>query len=563
MIITNGNLKNTGDQLFITFDNPFTNVKTIDGFSDVISVNETDNNFILREFSYSYDNAEWSEYIELDDMYLQQIQPNTKSSNVFYIKFRYTKEGTDNILIVVNQFNFNVTYNTTPKYQNNTCTSECVSCNELVITSENNFNPYLIDGINCVQNQLTLAITNVYGLPSTYWRTLADEESGDVIFKEYSLYNREPSKCIKVVVPDNKLPDNDTQFTMMDMDFLDLPFEVQISRQEWENVYGKRTSPKRKDAIYIELIDKMFLVDSCYLNNELGSGKGVYFNVNLIKWQNESNIDMPLEVEQEIRDLILSSEDVFGEEFKEEVEKISKPDQYKINTLSNLNNDNYIVDNKVIYDIIDNIENNWTVISDSCYNLSNSNTVNAVTYPNKTISLTSSLSVVFWVKLLDTTFGTVKANNGTEGFNIAFNNKNIVITNNGITNTFVTNTNLDLNKWYGIIINMSSKFNQLNLSIYKIADNNKYSNTENVDSKLIQLFSSTKIITNTITFTNALPSINSGKYKFTNLRIFDKMIPDIKHSTILNQNIVVDSNRALLIDNAIKPLNMVQEEPHK
>jgi len=144
----------------------------------------------------------------------------------------------------------------------------------------------------------------------------------------------------------------------------------------------------------------------------------------------------------------------------------------------------------------------------------------------------------------------INGHDGTNGWKLdSIQDKFFILTLNDKQYYFISNKELN-DKWYGIFVSMSNTFKQLSFSAWEI-------NNQNTSSELNKIY--------TQTYSNIEPEDRSTDVNYalyasnqyqTNLRIFNK-VPEIeKHSNILNQNIVKDSQLAILIDNALPLLHL-------
>lgn len=552
MIITNGITSKTGDTVLVKFDTAFTNINTLIGYTDTVTL-ETIDKYFIREIRYSYDNMQWSQWNDLDNEYLSSIiiKPS------LYFEIKYTRYGNDiQTQLILSEFNFIINYNSDVIQPTTTlCSSEVISSTDLICDVESVWKPYQMESYNIIQNQLQFAVNAVYGHESTYWRALPNKETSDVIFKEYSLYQNEESKCVRIVIPDNALPDNDISFQMMDMDFYDMPFEIHLLRSEWTRVYGVDSYPRKLDIIYISVLDRLYHIENAYLFNDKGSGQGNYYRLSLVKYQFDANSYMDEDVQQEIDDMTVTMEELFADTKTDEINKITKPDQYKIVTNDNITNLLTMkTDSTTLYDTSDSIINNWTVISDSAYNLADI-TGEAFTYVTP-LSLNDNISMTWWIKPNESDFNVLNGYN-IDGFKLDVINSNVIVSLN--QETFVFDTNLEIGKWTGCVLTISKTFNQITFNSYTVANTNDYQNTENTEMNLNKQYEKTyNSVGKNITFEPKPLSVYGGNYKLTNFRIFDKIINNKNHGIVLNQNIVVDNEHAMLIDNAIQPLTAIQ-----
>ena len=115
-----------------------------------------------------------------------------------------------------------------------------------------------------------------------------------------------------------------------------------------------------------------------------------------------------------------------------------------------------------------------------------------------------------------------------------------------------TNLHLLAQKWYFMTLNVMNEFGQIALYLYEMPDASLKT------TKLVQLYQNTKDLT-PLQITGPSYKLISGTLNLTNIRIWSQSIEEEKHSIIANQYLVKDSHLALLIDNAVKPLNVSRQ----
>jgi hypothetical protein len=140
-------------------------------------------------------------------------------------------------------------------------------------------------------------------------------------------------------------------------------------------------------------------------------------------------------------------------------------------------------------------------------------------------------------------------------------------------NDLIINTTLQfipsIDEWYGVVINFSNVYKQISSIIWGITYDPTNSSPDQ-SSKLAKLHEDSRMFTDHIVF-NAPSNIVTDKFSpyygtdnnsykiftgpihISNVRLFKNMIDIDNQSTVLNQNIVRDSQLAHIIDNA-KPL---------
>jgi hypothetical protein len=144
--------------------------------------------------------------------------------------------------------------------------------------------------------------------------------------------------------------------------------------------------------------------------------------------------------------------------------------------------------------------------------------------------------------------------NGGKGIRIDLLEKRYfrVFANSQIYYFFLPNTQSELseNKWYNICVSLSNLFSQLTLNVWEI----QWNETTKLPatSDLRQIYGKT---VNDIPKEDRSSTINyfipASDMQLTNIRVWSQKIETDKQPFVLNQNIVKDASRAIVIDNAI------------
>ena len=362
------------DILKITFES-LTNLDSVDGFTDQ-TVGENSEIFFEKRFRYSLDNETFSAFEDLTDENLQALQ--VSKDNTYYFEFEYLKIGSGDLVVEDFRLLYTESQVQQVKQVNQYCCEiESVANVQTYITETCDlkaiFNPSDLSKTYEVTNQINQWLTNQYGHCIKYYRTDADQNTRDVILKEYTLYNISEVKDVNIVVPDNQFPDNAIEFSPIDMGFLDMPWEIHIGVREWCDKFGENTQPKRQDVLYIPLTNRIYQVESSYLYKDL-IDKGTYWKLNLFKYQDQANRNFDTEtVAQEEIDsfegLTQSMDDAFGKEREQEIEKIVKEEQYEVIGTGGYDSTRLGLA-KGLDIVTENLSNNYTIFSRYHYNLS-------------------------------------------------------------------------------------------------------------------------------------------------------------------------------------------------
>lgn len=279
-----------------------------------------------KEFRWSVEDATWSDWIELSlnnlNHYIRRVEYKD-----FYIEFKYTMltEGMLTIRYILLEWDehsdkikkfrpFPVAY-----------AREKGNNKYPVKLKPFSYNPYNQNNTIKLQKDLNFIVNNMYGHEITYFLTLADKRSQDIIFNEYSLSNVQEPKCLKVVVPNNEFPDNKFNFNSFGIDY-DLPFEVHVDKRYFEWVFGSENHPSKRDIIYFNLNDRMYEVMSAQIVRDFMQ-KPLYYKLSLIKYQPKASRIEPDIVKNKIDEYTQGFEKLFGEDFKAELEQTTNPQQ--------------------------------------------------------------------------------------------------------------------------------------------------------------------------------------------------------------------------------------------
>lgn len=212
-------------------------------------------------------------------------------------------------------------------------------------------------------------VSNAVGIEAHWMRSIPHEKSEDVIFHEYTLYDVDCPKVVKVVTTNSGYNPGNFQVDIFGINY-EQPFEIEIDKTTWESVYGTDVLPQKGDIVYIEMLNCLYEVSTStiiygFAERETG------FKVQLVKYNPKASRRESIEVQETIDDLTVGVDELFGKKISEEVSDIVDDEQTSqyISTLDN-NVDPYKdtpLDNIMIGDV--GTENN--VSSRSYYVMSN------------------------------------------------------------------------------------------------------------------------------------------------------------------------------------------------
>lgn len=317
-------------------------VSNINGFVEMLddiiisSPDALDLNYLKRYFRYSRNKSDWSLWYEVspgdlgsaDDIVFEE-----GSNFYFEIKYEYDNGTTDELPSIIEINEIKLRFSSISKTQNTfsprvICSDEL--CNSIIAESNPSFKPYEVDSAIGMFKELSYYTNMMFGHNVVYFRTIPDSNSGDYIFKEWTLFKNVDRKCLKVLVPKNTFPNNNPKFTEFGLDF-ELPFEIHIDHRYFQSIFGKATHPRHRDFLYFPLINRMYEVTGSYLHRGFMMSP-TYWKVSLQKYN--PNIDMLLTDDSRhfLDNVIQSAEDLFREEVESDIKDATLPQQY--NTIS-------------------------------------------------------------------------------------------------------------------------------------------------------------------------------------------------------------------------------------
>lgn len=413
--------------------------------------------------------------------------------------------------------------------------------------------------------QLANIVKNIFGHQVTYFRTEPDMRTKDVILMEYSLHNVVEQEVLKILVPDNEFPqESTTNFDMFGMEFED--FEIHITQQEFQSVFGNGTRPREHDYMFIPIINKMYMINSVSLGDRFNETI-TYWKVMLTKYQNDTAV-LKNSFETLTDSLVTDVDEIFGAEIQDEYIKTAKPEIFQTVSTAYLDGIRNFVSTDL--KIIDSeIKNRWTTVSKNYYNLSGVPlSTPAIEYTTSVKSL-NGFALTCWFSPefnYNSTehywlFGTAAIN---KGLKVTISGQQIKVYINANTYTFTTNIIMATDRWYGIVVNGNKQFNQLSVTLYSLDPNNNNGLPQSASNDLVKIFEETRNQVYNISWDipESKYSLKGGLLKITNLRLFNTPVEYEQHSNVLNQYVVRENQLATIIDNAIPSLGFQKFRSH-
>lgn len=326
-------------RIFSTTD-PICGITKFTDFLEDLTIatpNTLDLTKLTRSFRYSRNRLDWSLWYEI-------IPPNLGDADDilmddcddFYFEIKYTyDDGTSDELstpIIINEiklrFNQKSTVSNTfsPKVL---CSDE--KCSSIIQNRDPSFRPYNVDSAIGMYQELSYFTNQLYGHQVVYFRTLPESDSGDFVFKEWTLYKNIDRKCIKVMVKDNVFPENTPKYADYGIGF-QLPFEIEVDHRYFQSIFGTNSEPRKRDFLYFPLLNRMYEIQGSFLHRGFMMAP-TYWKIQLKKYN--PNIDMLLtdDTRSFLDNVILSGDQLFADEVKADIADATMPAQYsKITT---------------------------------------------------------------------------------------------------------------------------------------------------------------------------------------------------------------------------------------
>lgn len=643
-------LSNIGDFVLFKAEQPYLNVQQIRDYSV-----ELTGTLAALEFRWSTDDRTYSSWVELTMDNLRAVVLDPKSE--LWIEFRATLASGGPV--TVDNFQVDLEYTVSDPYAGYVPPAmNCLESGNITSVSRINdlcFRPYDVNPAVCLYNELSYMVNNLFGHDTEYFRSTPDKAAEDVTLKEYTLYNVQPSKCVKILVEGNEFPDSKLSFNPFGIEF-EQPFEVHVDKRYFEEIFGPGTGPQKEDIIYFPINGRIYEVLSSYLFKAFME-KDSYWKVSLIKYQPKAKRYEPTEVRKILDDLTTDSSEQFEEALREDNEKLSKPQQYNRFIGDREYDPSREALNQNIKVIEEKISNYSTVIAEYFYRLSNLVKYNqseqdvAVQYrepsvfssaeersycawfsesapayftpsdvidlmaldtiTNKmTVQITSNRNYglgdyvkisrtggltlygeivnvisptsyevqinadvikymdeynMTWSGLSNYRLERTVPNNFINAYDDAnsagmridlFVNRYVRVKLNAKEYIFPFDIDIARGKRYGIFINISNKFRQISVNLWE----RKWIEGDPSSPQTTDLFNIYNRTINQVEpeerTADVKFSLMASNLELTNIRVFSKTAEIEKQALILNQNIVQDSQNAIIIDNALPRLKL-------
>lgn len=305
------------------------NVVSISSINAFYELNGNLAQYISSQFRWSKDGQNWSLWVNFSDLANAVIDETTNA----YFEFKFTYDNLTYAALaqplIIEEIQLTVSSDSISvpetSYANISCSAE--GCPVIIADREASFNPYGVDSAVGIARELSLQTNKIFGHEVVYFKTEPDRQSGDFIFKEWTLYKTTNRKCVKVMVPDNIFPDTKPAFNEFGVDF-EVPFEIHIDHTYFQSIFGANSQPRKRDYLYFPLTNRMYEIQGSYLYRGFMM-EPIYWKVQLTKFH--PNIDMLIEdstIKASLDNVIMTTDELFGEEAKVQTTDALMKQQY-------------------------------------------------------------------------------------------------------------------------------------------------------------------------------------------------------------------------------------------
>lgn len=406
-------LNQTGQFAIIQSNEPLLNVIEISNFYDTL----TGVGQIIKEYSWSVDNKTWSYWSYLTQENLLALSSKgLLPLSGFYFRMRYTLATIGNMTISDAGINTRTDIVDVNKgyvpFGYSIGSMDCVECGNMrgAILNQCNatFNPYLVNPAIDIYKDLCYGIQNTFGLQVLYLRAKPIENSGDVIFKEWTLYAVEDAVCTKVLVPNNEFPDAKLNYNPYGIEY-EAPFEVHIVKRNFEETFGPDAAPQSRDIVFFHFMpNRLFEVKSSTPHRDFMMQIS-YWKVDLMTYKSKADTYASDSINKMLDDITNDSYEAFGIESIKDTKDITKPQQYDRHIGTNLKDPIRKYINQDLKIITESLLNHSTAIADFYYDMNTifdmSKNVTGIQYGVKSnFTETSDFAFTCWFKNVKPTF---------------------------------------------------------------------------------------------------------------------------------------------------------------
>lgn len=325
-------ISSSANYRIISSVSPINNPVRLIGFSDIIDEGDANILNIIRKIRYSYNRSDWSLWYTISEDILGDISliDFIGSSIFFEIKYEYSNVVDEVFInpILINSAKIQLEVSSLDSEyvtEIGNCSDEL--CQIMISDSSFLFKPYEMDSAISVAKQLSYNTNKIFGHDVVYFKTEPDRDSGDFIFREWTLFKTTNRKCLKVLVPNNIFPDNKPMYKEYGVDF-EIPFEIHIDHIYFQNIFGVNAQPRKRDYLYFPMLNRMYEIQGSYLFRGFMM-EPMYWKIQLVKYKPNSDMSISEDNKKFLDNIIISSTELYGEKVQSQIKDATSPDQFK------------------------------------------------------------------------------------------------------------------------------------------------------------------------------------------------------------------------------------------
>jgi hypothetical protein len=375
-----------GNYRIISWAEPFKKVQSFNGWLIDASGETPPGAFLFLEFRWSVNGLNWSLWTPLTESAIQEIPISPETP--FHIEVRITATSDENQSpyyppgtslsppIILLDFELDFTYETVDprdlmQVSAPLCSKELTNYPIVFSNCDFTFRPYEVNRAINLYQDMSKVVNEVFGHEVIYYSVQPQGRGKDVVLKEYTLFNVTEEKCVKVMVLNNQFPDASINFETFGLNFQQ-PFEIHIDRKYFESIFGKGSQPRKRDIIFFPITNRIYQIDSMYVYRDINNYP-VYFKIQLVKYEIKKNTTfLDPKTESDLHDYTVNTKDLFGEQVQDEETELTKPQQYVVTSQRRFEDPTRSYINETLPIIEYDLNNNWTIVFNSYYDLDRS-----------------------------------------------------------------------------------------------------------------------------------------------------------------------------------------------
>lgn len=422
------------------------------------------------------------------------------------------------------------------------------------------YNPYAQNTATRLLEKISNDAQQVFGHKVTYFATDPDKKGQDHILNEFQLYNVVCQADLKVSIEGNNFPDSQIIMNQFDLNLFET-MEAHITKQQFKEVFGIQRRPAKEDFLYFCNVNRMYSVDHAQQFRSFNNS-AVYYKLILKKYNKTANVSVEnIQVKNTLDKLTKNStiDELMGFEIAQDKAAVANKPQFVPLTRDPIRLEYKVAIDKEL------IENSSTIISKSHYDMSSIPArTTGIKYQNldSKLQIADNIGFTLWFNLnnyiQDEIYNFYYNHDDVNqiGWKVELQNDKISVTTNDVVYDFSLNqtfdcTALDEETWYCYVLNIDQRIKSISQFIYK--RNVEYeADAANLSSTILQeVYVNSQALVPFMYQMEKYPEILGSDMKLTNIRLFSDAIPKSVHNKILNQYVIGEDSKYLILgDNA-------------